>query len=79
MFILAISPKGQGFIYKRDTAHKVSKASKETICNALNGAGYMITNAEEWTIHEVDKYDAAFYTAENQSFRIRNGNISRVF
>lgn len=75
MKILAISVKGQEFLYKPATAHKVSDRSGKAIMDALNKAGYGLKEGEVWHIHDVDRYDNAYAYASYQEFTVYKGNI----
>lgn len=77
ILVLAKSIKGQEFLYSARSAHKVSKASANSICKALNDAGYELKEGEVWHVHQVDKYDNAWVYAHGQEFRVRKGNIQR--
>ncbi len=79
MTIVAKSIKGHEFVYTPKTAHKVSKASANLICKALNDNKFMLYDDDEvWFVHEVDQYDSASGYAEYQKFTVRNGAIRRV-
>lgn len=75
MKILAISAKGQEFLYKPSTAHKVSERSGKKIMDALNKARYGLKENEVWHLHEVGSYDNAYAYATYQEFTIYKGNI----
>lgn len=77
MMVVAISAKGHEFLYSAKTAHKVSKASAEKICKALNEAKYHLKDGDIWHVHEIDKYDNAWIYAHEQEFRVWKGNIQR--
>lgn len=77
MKIVAISVKGQEFLYKPRTAHKVSNKSANYICAELNRVQYKIDDNHVWHIHEVDEYDDASVYAEEQSFTVRKGGVYR--
>ena len=76
MTVIAKSMKGREFLYKADTARKVSKRSAETILKVLNEMRWRLNDDEVWHIHEVDEYDKAYYYAERQAFTIRNGVVT---
>ena len=78
MLILAISCKGQEYLYKKSTAHKVSKASANKICQALNTVKYKLNDNEVWHIHEVYGYEDAAVYAEGQEFKIYRNNLREV-
>lgn len=75
MKVIAISTKGQEFMYSGRTAHKVSEASANMICKALNDAKYRIKEDEVWFVHDVDRYDVAYDYAQYQSFKRYKGKI----
>ena len=75
MKILAISAKGQEFLYKPSTAHNVSERSGKAIMDALNKARYGLKENEVWHLHEVSSYDNAYAFANYQEFSIYKGNI----
>jgi len=79
MKIVARSVKGQEFLYNAKSAHKVSDRSAKTICDILNKSTYMLMGGEVWHIHEVDSYDNAYYYAQEQSFTIRRGVVTRHY
>lgn len=76
MLVIAKSVKGKEFLYKADTARKVSKASAEKICEIVNDMKWRLEENEVWHIHEVDQYDDAYFYAERQAFTIRNGVVT---
>ena len=76
MKVIAKSVKGREFLYKADTARKVSNRSAETILKVLNEMKWRLNDNEVWYIHEVDEYDNAYYYAQRQAFTIRNGIVS---
>lgn len=77
MLVLAISKKGNEYLYKANTARAVSKASAKKIMDIVNRADYLINNDfETWYIHEIGKYDRAFDYAQYQKFTIRKGVVT---
>ena len=78
MTILAISAKGQEYLYRASTAHKVSKAKAKMIADALNRIQYKIKDNEVWFIHEVDQYDSAYVFAEGQKFTTYKNKLREV-
>jgi hypothetical protein len=67
--ILAIAVKGKEYLYRSDSAHYVSKASADFICNALNAAHYKIEDDQVWHIFErLDYTSSAWSYAERQKF-----------
>ena len=80
MYILAMSKKGQEYIYKPSTARKVSAASKEKICNICNEYQFLYTchPGYIWHVHQVDQYDTAFEYAQFQKFTIRKGVVKAI-
>lgn len=75
MLVLAASVKGHEFMYRANTARKVSARSAEKICAVCNSVGYQLKQNEVWHIHDVNEYDPAFVYASGQSFTIRNGIV----
>ena len=74
MIVIAITIKGQEFIYNASTAHKVNEKKADIAIKALNEAGYKIDkNAGEiWHKYNVDKYDRAYDYAQFQRFTVGN-------
>ena len=80
MKIVAITNIGAEFLYSAKTAHKVPKASANTICNILNQVRYNLTEgSQKWFVYDVDEYDRAYDYAQSQSYSIRNGIVKRNF
>lgn len=77
MLCIARSIKGQEYLYNARSAHKVSKASAQTIADALNEHGYGLKDGETWYIHEIDQYCTAYDYAMSQGFRVYKGSIRR--
>lgn len=75
MLVIAKSAEGHEFMYKASTAHKVSKASADMICKALNDIKYKLNPGEVWHVHEVSGYENAAIYAETQAFKRRNGKL----
>lgn len=75
MKILAISQKGQEFLYKPSTAHKVSERSGKAIMDALNKSRYKLKENEVWHMHDVSRYDNAYAYATYQEFTVYKGNV----
>ena len=75
MKALAITRPGQEYLYKASSAHKVSAASANVICAALNDARYGLRDGEAWHVYDMDLYDAGYDYAMYQQFSRRNGNI----
>lgn len=76
MLVIAKSVKGKEFLYKANTARKVSARSANTILSVLNEMKWRLSDDEVWHIHEVDEYDNAYWYAQRQAFTIRNGVVS---
>ena len=76
MLVIAKSVKGKEFLYKAETARKVSARSANTILSVLNEMKWRLSENEVWHIHEVDQYDNAYYYAQRQAFTIRKGVVS---
>lgn len=81
MFILAMTIPGKEFIYKANTAHQVSKASAETICNVCNENKYMYSRypGYKWHVYEIDKYAMAADYASYQKFTIYKGLVKAKY
>ena len=75
MKILAIAPEGKKFIYKTDTAHKVSKHAAPIIQKVLNTNKYKLPPGFVWYMYDVDIYDPAHIYASVQKFTLRKGII----
>ena len=76
MKILAISVKDHEYLYKAETAHKVSERSAAKIADTLNERRHHLKENEVWHIHDVAEWENAGIYAEDQRFTIRNGTIS---
>ena len=76
MLVIAKSKAGAEFLYKPETARKVSKSSAGKILEVVNEMKWRLDPGETWAIHEIDKYDSAFVYAERQAFTIRNGIVT---
>jgi len=78
MLVLAQSVKGKEFIYKPETARKVSKASANYIMDIVNQYHFMLEENSNytWCLHEVDEYDSAYYYAQFRSFTVHNGIVT---
>ena len=76
MLVIAKSVEGKEFLYKAETARKVSARSANTILSVLNDMKWRLSDGEVWCIHEVDEYDAAYFYAQRQAFTIRKGIVS---
>lgn len=76
MKVIAKSVKGKEFLYKPETARKVSERSAKTILSVLNEMKWHLSDGEIWHIHDVDHYDNAYYYAQRQAFTIRKGVVS---
>ena len=75
MLVVAMSCKDHEFLYKPSTAHKVSKASAQKICDILNQYKYRLVGNSVWHIHEVGMYEDAYDYAQYQRFTIRKGIV----
>lgn len=76
MLVLAKSVKGKEFLYRADSAHKVSASSADYICKVLNERKFKLEDGSVWFKHAVDEYDTAYQYAEFQSFTNRKGIVS---
>lgn len=79
MKVVALSVKGQEFLYKASTAHKVAEEKAQKVADALNEVKYKLDGNYVWYVHDVDQYDDAYYYAEAQRFTYgKNGAIKRI-
>lgn len=78
MKVIAIACEGKEFLYRASTAHKVSKASADIICKALNDIRYKLNPGEIWHVYEVSGWDNAGIYAGTQAFRRYNGRLQEV-
>ena len=77
MLVIAISIKGQEYLYRPATARRVSQSSADYVCRVANENKYLLKNDNEtWYIHNVDNYDAAAVYASRQAFTVRAGIVS---
>lgn len=76
MKVIAKSLKGAEYMYNAESARKVSERSAETILEIVNEMKWRLKDNEVWAIHEVDRYDNAYYYAERQAFTIRKGIVT---
>ena len=79
MFVIAKSLKGAEYMYKAESAHKVSERSAKTILQVLNDKRWDLKENEVWAIHEVWNIDNAYYYAQDQKFTIRNGIVKKRY
>ena len=70
MVVVAIACKGQEFLYKSYTAHKVNENKADKIIELLNAAGYQLRDGEIWYKFNVSNYDNAGVYAECQRFTL---------
>lgn len=75
MLVLAVSKKNKEFLYRYDTAHKVSRRCADAIMNTLNNVRYLLQDGEVWAKHEVSEVDNAFAYASYKSFKIKKGAV----
>lgn len=66
---------GKEFIYQPSSAHGVSKASAQAICDALNKIRHDLKAGQVWRVMTFDQYDSAYEIAACYKFVVRNGNI----
>ena len=70
MTVLAIACKGKEFLYNVRSAHEVSKASADWICNVLNQNRYKLKEGEVWhKFTDICFYDTAWSYAKGQVFK----------
>ena len=70
MVVVAIACKGKEFLYKSNTAHKVSEKKADKIVELLNAAGYQLRDGEIWYKFSVSSYSNAGVYAECQRFTL---------
>lgn len=71
MKIVAITTENKEFLFKVNTAHRVSNAGAEKICKILNRIRYNLkSSSEKWFVYEIDQYDMAYDVAERQDFHL---------
>lgn len=63
MLIVALAIRGKEYLYKSNTAHKVSKRSSKIILNTLNKYNPEFKHGYIWHLYEIDEYDVVPYTA----------------
>lgn len=78
MKVIAIACEGKEFLYRANTAHKVSKASANNICKVLNDARYKLNPGEIWHVFEVSGWENAGIYAETQSFKMYRGRLQEI-
>lgn len=76
MKILAITTVGREFMYSIKSARAVSARSAATIARIVNENKYLLQPGQIWHCYDIDKYDAAYDTAQFQRFTIRKGIVS---
>lgn len=70
MVVVAIACKGNEFLYKSNTAHKVNEKKADKIVELLNAASYQLRAGEIWHKYNVSSYDNAGVYAECQRFTL---------
>lgn len=78
MKLIAKSAIGEEFMYSRASAHAVSNASAEIICNALNDRKFRLNDGEVWAVHDCGNYELEFTAAGYQKFTRYKGTIREV-
>lgn len=78
MKVIAIACEGKEFLYRASTAHKVSKASADIICKALNDIRYKLNPGEVWHVYDVSGWENAGIYSETQAFRRYKGRLQEV-
>ena len=66
---------GKEYIYQPSSAHGVSKASAQVICDALNKIRHDLKAGQVWRVITFDQYDSAFDIAACYKFVIRGGYL----
>ena len=67
--------QGKEFLYQPSSAHGVSHASAQKICDALNRVRYNLQAGQIWRVMTFDKYDSAYNIALRYQFTTRAGAI----
>ena len=78
MLVLAKSCVGREYLYSARSAHKVSNASAQKICDIANKYNFKLSEGECWHVHDVGVYDDAYDYAQYQKFTIRNGIVTEI-
>lgn len=78
MKVITIACEGKEFLYRASTAHKVSNASADIICKALNDIRYKLNPGEIWHVYDVSGWENAAIYAETQAFRRYKGHLQEV-
>ena len=78
MYILAQTTPGKEYFYDARTAHAVSKASAEKICDIVNKYKHVIGTpaGRTWHVYTISEYDIAADYARFQKFTIRRGVVT---
>ena len=72
--IVAITSAEHEYTYTRYSAHKVSNANAQLICEELNKNKFRIcAEGMKWHVYEIDSTNPVYRIAQEQSFTIRNG------
>lgn len=74
--IVAITHKGQEYMYSDSSAHTVPAASALKIMNALNEARLYLKNENQtWHLYDIDDSELEWSHAYYQKFCIRKGYL----
>lgn len=76
--IIAKTIKGKEFIYSKMDSYRVSKASADKVCEALNGARWNIKGDEVWKVYTVDSYTLDTLNALFERIAVRGGKLKIV-
>lgn len=75
MTIVALTRPGQEYLYNIRSAHEVSAAAADRICDALNANKIGLLAGHVWHVYAIDKYMPAWAYAEVQKYYIRGGYL----
>ena len=68
MTVLAKAVKGKEFLYDAKSAHEVSKASADVICDTLNATKFLLKEGEVWHKFDFGPYSEGWAFAMVQKF-----------
>lgn len=71
--MIAKAVKGAEFLYSRDSAHLVSNASANKICDMLNKLRWGLNDGEVWHVYDCGEYEIEYSAAAYRRFSIRKG------
>lgn len=76
--LIAKTIAGKEYVYSRKSAHAVSAAAAEYICNVLNEKKYKLKEGEKWHVYDCGCYEMEYTEAGSQKFTRRKGVVSEV-